>query len=134
MKDWLPVIASIVVALIVNVPAYFMIRSQKKREDANAAGILTGKALDMVTRLEEQVKNLEKKVEDLEAENEAKDDKIGALEKEVLRLKRIQIALHEGAAMLELQIVDLGEEPAWALQSFNPGHAHDLYTFETYED
>lgn len=120
MENWTPVITTIIVALIVNVPAYFMIRSQKLRENANAAGILTGKALDMVTRLEKQVNKLEQIVAALEKEGLAKDERIRILQMELVRLQRIQIVLHEGAARLSLQVVDLGEKPAWSLQSLTP--------------
>lgn len=110
-----PAVAAIVVAILANGVGWWIARSQRQKLDADAADVLTGSALRMVERWERRVSQLEKE--------------IGRLERKVRLLTEATEALCKGAARLEGQIVAMGHEPVWRLDTLG-----DLLARLTVED
>ena len=63
-------VAGLITAFLINGVGWFLLRSQRDKTDADAADVLTGAALRIVTKLEEKVTKLESMVDRLEGELE----------------------------------------------------------------
>ena len=96
------IIAGIVVAVLGNAAGLLLWRSQKKKLQADATGILTTAAVGMVQRGEKRVLDLESAVEELR-------QRVRVLEDENECLRR-------GASRLEGQVESLGHAPVWRLR------------------
>ena len=103
---WISVIVPLAIALIVNAAGLLLYRSQRGKNKADAADLLTGSALDMVKRWETRVKELEAQVEEQGKEIHELERRVRVLENENERLR-------DGAERLEGQVVSLGHVPVW---------------------
>ena len=59
--DWSPIVsagAAIIVAFIVNGAGYFVLRSQREKNKADAASTLTGSALELVDEMKDQIMHI----------------------------------------------------------------------------
>lgn len=101
-------IVGLITAFIINGVGWFLLRSQRDKTDAEAVDVLTGAALKIVTKLQEQVAKLEAHVEKLESELELQK---GALK----TMTELNVELLRGTYVLTEQIVGLGEEPCWTV-------------------
>lgn len=101
-------VVGLVTAFLINGVGWFLLRSQRDKTDAEAADVLTGAALKIVTKLQEQVAKLEGHVEKLERELELQK---GALK----TMTELNVELLRGTYVLSEQIVNLGEEPCWTV-------------------
>lgn len=90
--ELLPLIISIIAAIIAIAPALLRMESEKRKDSADAAGTLTSGAMEMVTKWEARVVALESQVSRLERDNEI---------------------WKAGVYILIGQLTEIGCEPAW---------------------
>ena len=101
--------AAIIVALItvlLSGGGAFLWRAQNQKTKADAAAVLTDKALALTNTYSGRIKALEQRV--------------CGLEKTVKWLEQENAALRAGIALLHEQVVGLGGDPVWALSDLNP--------------
>ena len=96
------IIVGIVVAVLGNAAGLLLWRSQKRKLQADATGILTTAAVGMVQRWERRVLDMESAIDDLRK-------RVRALEEE-------NECLRKGALALEGQVESLGYDPVWRLR------------------
>lgn len=103
-------------AFLINGVGWFLLRSEREKTDAEAADMLTGAALRIVTALEAKVEKLEGTVEKLEGELQIQR---GALR----TMTELNVELLRGTYVLTEQIVASGEEPCWTVVGLARGDA-----------
>jgi len=109
MADWVPVVAGIVVALIAGVATgsgWFLIRSQRGLNRADASSHLTGAAMDMVNGANARTERWQVRLEKCELRLDINTDRIKGLESE-------NYVLRQGIGRLEGQLMSVGLVPVW---------------------
>ena len=127
MPDWLP---PILLAVIAASPGLYAIWRARRKTDAetakssaDAVGVLTGSAVEMVKRWEARTVDLERRLNGQEQKIAEQGAEIEALKERVDALEDENECLRDGAERLESQVVGLGHTPVWSVSDLRQKRA-----------
>ena len=103
---WIPVLSTLGAALIASLAGILLWRSQRRKNEADAAGVLTDKAMNMVKRWEGRVLELEATVA-------KQGEEILELRCRVKKLETENEDLLRGVKRLVGQVESTGQNPVW---------------------
>ena len=116
----LPIVAAIIVSVLANAGALLLWRSQRGKNKAEAADVLTGTALRIVENMEARMREMEEQVAEQEVEIVSQGKEIKVLKLRVQVLENENHDLLRGAERVIGQIVSLGQEPVWRPRAQKP--------------
>lgn len=116
----IPALVGIATAIIANGAGWLLTRAQRQKLRAEAADLLTARAMEMVDRIETSRANLAGEVARLKAEAQVNaqeiallTDRVQTLENQVAQYAAREQALRSGIEALCAQVAGLGGEPIW---------------------
>jgi FtsZ-binding cell division protein ZapB len=106
-----PVIATIVAGLIVAVSGYGGAKFARRKEQADAASIITATAMSLLAPLNIEVSNLSGRLATLESQKTQLVTRVASLEQDNRNLRSENTGLRDRVGSLERQLLELGHTP-----------------------
>lgn len=107
---------SVVIALVAALPGVLALFAQRKKNAADAAGMITDAAMDILDRADSRIEKLEFNVNEQSSIIELQTKKIREMNKDLIRLDELVREYRRGLMILIAQVESLGDNPAYRIK------------------